>query len=83
MCGRFSLIAGGERVADLFGLDTTPTLFPRYISRPDAGRADAPQAGGKPKGKPRRRKGQERGAEPTPKAGGGGAPTSRPTEPAS
>jgi putative SOS response-associated peptidase YedK len=34
MCGRFTLIAGGGRVADLFGLDAEPTLFPRYNVAP-------------------------------------------------
>jgi putative SOS response-associated peptidase YedK len=34
MCGRFTLIAGGERVAGLFGLDAEPALFPRYNVAP-------------------------------------------------
>jgi putative SOS response-associated peptidase YedK len=34
MCGRFTLIAGGERVAGLFGLDGTPALPPRYNVAP-------------------------------------------------
>jgi hypothetical protein len=28
------LIAGGEQVADLFGLDAAPSLFPRYNVAP-------------------------------------------------
>jgi putative SOS response-associated peptidase YedK len=34
MCGRFTLTAGGQRVADLLGLDEQPSLFPRYNVAP-------------------------------------------------
>jgi len=34
MCGRFSLIAPGEAVAELFQLPETPTLAPRYNIAP-------------------------------------------------
>jgi hypothetical protein len=34
MCGRFTLIAGGEQVAGLFGLDDVPPLPVRYNVAP-------------------------------------------------
>jgi putative SOS response-associated peptidase YedK len=34
MCGPFNLISGGERFAELFGLEEQPTLFPRYNVAP-------------------------------------------------
>jgi len=34
MCGRFTLIAPGEAIADLFGLPETPELAPRYNIAP-------------------------------------------------
>src|SRR5260221_12806102 len=34
MCGRFTLTASGEEVADAFDLDEAPTLAPRYNIAP-------------------------------------------------
>ncbi len=34
MCGRFTLTASGEELAEAFGLDTTPSLAPRYNIAP-------------------------------------------------
>jgi putative SOS response-associated peptidase YedK len=34
MCGRFTLTASGEEVAELFGLDAAPALSPRYNIAP-------------------------------------------------